>query len=95
MVRSDASLRPDVTLPPGRSAFCRTSASRTLVMGSWYAASRSASTHTLMARGRPPTMRTSPTPGERSSCGRAILSAISVSSRSDRSLASAIVSTGD
>src|SRR5262245_3976645 len=48
----------------------------------------------LMERASPPMMRTSPTPAERSSCGRTILSAISVSSRSDRSPASAIVTTG-
>ena len=48
----------------------------------------------LTERSRPPTIRTSPTPVERSSCGRTILSAISVNSRSDRSLDSAIVTTG-
>ena len=35
MVRSDCSRSPAVTLPPGRSAFCRTTASRTAVMGIW------------------------------------------------------------
>ena len=35
MVRSDCSCRPAVTLPPGRSAFCRTMASRTAVIGIW------------------------------------------------------------
>ena len=34
-VRSEDSRRPAVTLPPGMSAFWRTSASRTAVMGSW------------------------------------------------------------
>src|SRR5215470_104081 len=48
----------------------------------------------LTERGRPPTIRTSPTPAERSSCGRTSLSAISVSSRSERSPDSAIVTTG-
>jgi hypothetical protein len=33
IVRSEASLRPAVTLPPGRSAFWRTIASRTEVIG--------------------------------------------------------------
>jgi hypothetical protein len=35
IVRSDASLSPEVTLPPGKSAFWRTSASRTVVIGIW------------------------------------------------------------
>src|SRR5215831_20249578 len=48
----------------------------------------------LTERGRPPTIRTSPTPAERSSCGRTSLSAISVSSRSERSPDRAIVTTG-
>src|SRR5215467_16213081 len=48
----------------------------------------------LTERGRPPTIRTSPTPADRSSCGRTSLSAISVSSRSERSPDSAIVTTG-
>src|SRR5215813_1808685 len=48
----------------------------------------------LTERSRPPTIRTSPTPAERSSCGRTSLSAISVSSRRERSPDSAIVTTG-
>src|SRR6267378_3043353 len=47
-----------------------------------------------MERSRPPTIRTSPTPCERSSSGRTILSAISVSSRRGRSPESAMVTTG-
>ena len=35
IVRRDCSLSPAVTLPPGRSAFWRASASRTEVMGIW------------------------------------------------------------
>ncbi len=35
MVRSDDSREPAVTLPPGMSAFCRTSASRTVTIGIW------------------------------------------------------------
>ncbi len=48
-----------------------------------------------MARSKPPTMRTSPTPTERSSCTLTILSAISVNSRSDRSPETAIVRIGE
>src|ERR1051325_2997514 len=48
----------------------------------------------LMARSRPPTTCTSPTPPMRSSCGRTILSPSSVSSRNDRFAESASVSTG-
>ena len=65
------------------------------VMGSWYAARRSASIQMLMARSRPPTTRTSPTPLVRSSCTRTVLSASSVSSRSERSPESAMVRTGE
>jgi len=35
IVRSEASLSPAVTLPPGRSAFWRAMASRTEVIGIW------------------------------------------------------------
>src|SRR5688572_8986765 len=49
----------------------------------------------LMARSAPPTMRTSPTPVERSKRGLTNLSASSVSSRIGRSAESAIVMTGD
>ncbi len=35
IVRSDCSREPAVTLPPGRSAFWRTMASRTAVIGIW------------------------------------------------------------
>ena len=48
----------------------------------------------LIARSSPPMMRTSPTPAERSSWGRTILSASSVSSRRSRSPDSATVTTG-
>ena len=44
----------------------------------------------LIARSRPPLIRTSPTPGLRSSCCRMTLSASSVNSRTGRSLISAM-----
>ena len=93
-VRSECSRVGPVTLPPGRSVFWRTSASRTAVIGSRKAASRSASIQTLMARSRPPTICTWPTPLARSSRSLTTLSASSVSSRMGRSPDSATVSTG-
>ncbi len=50
---------------------------------------------TLMARSRPPTTLTSPTPPTRSNCGRASLSPSSVSSRKERSAESEIVMIGE
>ena len=94
IVRSVASRAPRVTLPPAASAFCRTIASRTSVMGIPKAASRSASTHTLTARSNPPTICTSPTPADRSRRIFTTLSASSVSSRRGRSPARATVRTG-
>jgi hypothetical protein len=48
----------------------------------------------LTERSSPPTSRTSPTPVERSSTGRTVLSASSVSSRIERSPEIAMVMTG-
>ena len=84
MVRNVCSRAPEVTLPPGASAFCRTMAWRTAVIGMAYAARRSGSIQMLMARSRPPTICTSPTPTERSSWTFTTLSAYSVSSRNGR-----------
>ncbi len=55
---------------------------------------RSGSTPMFTERERPPTSRTSPTPVERSSATFTVLSAISVSSRIERSPESAMVITG-
>ncbi len=90
MVRSVCSRAPAVTLPPGTSAFCRTMASRTAVMGM------------LVGRqpvgvdpdvDRPLAGRRRCAPRPRRPSARAatltILSAISVSSRSERSPESA------
>ncbi len=95
MVRSVCSRAPEVTLPPGASAFCRTMAWRTAVIGMLKAASRSGSIQMLIARSRPPTSCTSPTPAERSSWTLITLSAYSVSSRSERLPESAIDITGE
>ena len=54
-----------------------------------------ASTQPLIARSSPPTIFTSPTPEERSMCVVTILSAISVSSRCERSPDSARDRMGD
>ena len=82
-------------MPPGRSEFWRVMAARTAVIGIWYAASRSASIQRLIARDSPPTIRTSPTPAERSICTFTTLSATSVSSRSERLPERATVITGE
>ena len=95
MVRSTSSRRPSSMRPPGISEFCRATASRTFKMGILYAASRSASTHTLMARFCPPTTCTSPTPLTDSMASRTSRSAISKSSRGVWVPASTTLSTGD
>ncbi len=95
MVRSVCSRPPEVTLPPGASEFCRTSASRTVAMGRPKAESRSGSIQMLIARDRPPTRFTWPTPVERSSCTLTTLSAYSVSSRRGRLPERAIDITGE
>ena len=93
-VRTTSSRVPWSIRPPGTSRFWRRSAVRTSSTDRLKAPSLSTSTSTFIARVRPPTRLTAPTPLTVSSRSLIRLRAISVTSRKSRLPETAIVMTG-